>query len=118
MDPNVGELEKADVGFEFYWKEIVLLAGALIMPVLTWVLTHDGSLLSRSGSLVVFCSALSEFTLLNKANVKHLRNAMRVHSGEKPLNFSTPATVIGYVSLAVAILGTLLWGYGDLLCRT
>ncbi len=118
MDPNVGGLKKADVGFGFYWKEIALLVSALIIPVLTWVLTHDGNLLSRSGSLVVFCSALSEFTLLNKANVKHLRNAMRVHSNEKPLNFSRAATVIGYVSLVVAIFGTLLWGYGDLLFKT
>lgn len=113
MKPIEG-LRAPNVGYMFYIWEIVLLLLAIAIPFVSWFIWQSDDMVARSGSLVVFFSVLSEFLLLNKANVKHIRNAQRVESGQEPLKFSTPAKNIGYVSLFVALLGTVLWGYGDL----
>ncbi len=114
----IEQLKKPSVDYWFYRWEIGLLTIAVIIPLASWIIWHQGEMVARSGSLVVFFSVLTEFFLLNKANVKHIRNAQRVEAGNEPLNFSTPATYITYVSLLIALFGTVLWGYGDLLIST
>jgi hypothetical protein len=81
----------------------------------TWLTFHDGGMLGRSGSVVVFFAAVAEFFTLNRANKKHILNACRVKNGETPWDFSRPAKIVGLLSFVVGLIGTILWGYGDLL---
>jgi|SRR5438093_4838811 uncharacterized membrane protein len=103
------------VQLRFYWLEGLLLALAFVTPLAAWLLWRSGSALARSGSLTVFFSAVAEFLILNKANNKHLLNAARLQAGEAPWGFSKPAKVVGRVALVAASIGTVLWGFADIL---
>src|SRR6266567_2154801 len=105
------EVVKPKVSIRMYWVEIALLAASLATPVVAYAVWGTGGKLGRSGSVMVFFAALAEFTTLNRLNRKHLLNA----AGEAPSNFSTPSRLVGWVSLIAALVGTLVWGYGDLL---
>jgi len=109
------EVVKPKVSIRMYWVEIALLAASLATPVVVYAVWGTGGKLGRSGSVMVFFAALAEFTTLNRLNRKHLLNAARVRAGEAPWNFSTPSRLVGWVSLIAALVGTLVWGYGDLL---
>ena len=106
-----------DVGYGFYCCEIVFLSLAVLIPIAVWAIWRDGDLLARSGSLAVFFSVLTEFWLLNKANAKHLKNAIRVSRGEPPQEFSCPAVSITIASLAIALVGTVIWGFADVFIK-
>jgi hypothetical protein len=67
---------------------------------------------------MVFFAVVAEFLTLNKANRKHLLNAARIRAGEMPWDFSRPANIVGMSSLVCAAVGTLLWGFGDVLVGT
>ena len=108
------EVMKPKVGVRMYWVEIALLAVSFTTPVVAYAVWGGGGL-GRSGSVMVFFAALAEFTTLNRLNRKHLLNAVRARAGETPWDFSTPSRVVGWASLAAALFGTLLWGFGDLL---
>ena len=100
-----------------YWPEVTLLLASIATPVVTWLIFHNGGMLGRSGSIMVFFAAVAEFFTLNRSNKKHILNACRVKNGETPWDFSRPARIVGFFSLITALIGTLLWGYGDLLVR-
>jgi len=109
------EFRRPQVGLGMYWPEALLLAFAWIVPIIAWLVSSSGPMLSRSGSLMVFFAAIAEFVTLHRANKKHLLNAQRVRAGEAPLEFSNAATIVGWLALVSALIGTVLWGYGDLL---
>ena len=98
------------VGLKMYWPEALLLALAWIVPLVAWVVSRGGLMLSRSGSLMVFFAAIAEFVMLHRANKKHLLNAQRVRAGQPPLGFSNAATIVGWLALISALVGTVLWG--------
>ena len=109
------EFRQPQVGLRMYWPEALLLALAWIVPIVAWLVSRGGLMLSRSGSLMVFFAAIAEFVMLHRANKKHLLNAQRVRVGQAPLGFSNAATIVGWLALISALVGTVLWGYGDLL---
>lgn len=111
---DLKELHKPEVGASMYKWEVVSLVVAVIIPFASWFGWSDGAMFARSGSLMVFFAVLAEFMLLNKANIKHIRNAQRAIEGVQPNNFSKAATLIGFASLILALFGTVIWGYGDL----
>ena len=112
------QVVKPPVRFSMYWPEIVLLLLSYATPVLAWVISHNGGMLSRSGSIMLFFAAVAEFFTINRMNKKHLLNACRVKANEAPWDFSLAAKIVGFVSLFAALLGTIIWGYGDLLVGT
>tara|TARA_R110000772_G_scaffold154334_2_gene265305 strand:- start:1854 stop:2207 length:354 start_codon:yes stop_codon:yes gene_type:complete len=114
----IEELKKPKVDYLFYKWEIIFLIVAILIPILSWFIWKSGDMVSRSGSLIVFFSLLSEFKLLHKANVKHIRNAQRVLQNSEPLNFSDPAMHVTIASLFIALIGTFIWGYGDIFIAT
>jgi hypothetical protein len=67
---------------------------------------------------MVLFAAVAEFITINRMNKKHILNACRVKANEPPWDFSFAARVVGIISLVAALLGTILWGYGDLLIGT
>lgn len=103
------------VSFRMYWPEGILLLLSFATPIVVWLIWHNGVTLARSGSIMVFFAAVAEFFTINRMNKKHLLNACRVKSNEPPWDFSCASTVVGIISLISALLGTVLWGYGDLL---
>src|SRR5205809_8120880 len=52
------------VSFRMYWPEVTLLLASISTPVVTWLVFHDGGMLGRSGSVVVFFAAVAEFFTL------------------------------------------------------
>jgi len=112
------EFVSPKVSLSMYRLEATLLLVAVLTPLIAWIGWRTGGALARSGSVTVFLAVLAEFLILNKANRKHLLNAARVRSGEMPWDFSKPAKVVGFISLVIAALGTLLWGFGDVLLGT
>ncbi len=67
---------------------------------------------------MVFFAVTAEFVSLNKANRKHILNALRAYYHELPWSFSESDKVIGILSLAFGLIGTVIWGFGDLLVGT
>jgi len=112
---NKDALRKPQVGLRMYWPEALLLAFGWIAPIVAWLVSSGVQMLSRSGSLMVLFAAIAEFKMLHRANKKHLLNAERVRAGQAPLEFSNAATIVGSLALISALVGTVLWGYGDLL---
>lgn len=97
-----------------YWPEALLLLASAATPFIAWAIWHDGNMFGRSGSVMTFLALLAEFVSLNRMNKKHILNACRVRANEMPWGFSRAAKLVGIVSLIFALVGTLIWGYGDL----
>ena len=112
------EVVKPTVSYGMYWPEGLLLVLSVAAPVIAWFIWHNGNMLGRSGSVMVFFAAVAEFISIHRMNKKHILNAWRVKANEVPWEFSRAATIVGVVSLLCALFGTLLWGYGDLLVGT
>ena len=80
-------LERPNVGFKMYWKEIVLLFFAILTPFISWCGWKDPNIFAASGSIMVFFSVLSEFLLLNKLNVKHINCEFRMEKNHYAFRF-------------------------------
>jgi hypothetical protein len=93
----------------------LLLGASLLTPVLAWLIWRDANIFARAGSLSVFFAATAEFITLNRANRKHILNACRARKHEVPWDFSKPDKVVGIIALILALAGTIIWGFGDLL---
>ena len=94
------------VGIKMYWPEcVILLVFATIPPVVAWIgyLTLD-----RTGGLMVLGTILAQFIGLNRANIKHIDNAVRVKQGKQPLDFSAASRWFAWGSLALALVGASL----------
>ena len=61
----------------------------------------------------MFFAAVAQFITLTRTNKKHILNACRAKARETPKALSLVVKVVGVISLALGLLGTLLWGYGD-----
>ncbi|WP_067660055.1 hypothetical protein [Ferrimonas marina] len=101
----------------------MLLLAVVMIPVLAWngVLSPDEQIATwfqRSGSLVVLCAALIEYILFKIS----LSNTPASGDAE-PTGYQRKASPlylrvihgIKYLAAGVAIIGTVIWGYGDLI---
>ncbi len=76
----------------------------------------DGLWFSRSGSVIVLLSVIVEFRLVNlqQLGYKNAQKAVQhsiVSSGMLPIH----KKLISLFALVQIVIGTLIWGYGDLL---
>ncbi|MBY5920584.1 hypothetical protein [Ferrimonas balearica] len=96
---------------------------AVLLPVFAWhgvgSLDSDiGEWFQRSGSLVVLCAAVLEY-LLFKITLS-ATPASGERTGRRP-HYRVSSTylkyiqALKYVTAIVAIIGTVIWGYGDLM---
>jgi hypothetical protein len=108
------QVPKPDVPVRDYWPEVMALAVSFGTPVAAWFICETGSMFQRSGSVAVFSAAVAEFVSLQRANRKHVLNAIRVQEGKQPLAFSDVASSVGLASFIAGLAGTIVWGYGDL----
>lgn len=89
-----------------YWPECcILLGSATIPPLIAWLgyLTLD-----RTGGLMILGTILAQFIGLNRANTKHINNAIRIKLGKQPLDFSYASRLFSWGSLALAVVGSSL----------
>lgn len=103
---KISILVRPRVGIKMYWPEcVILLASATIPPLLAWIgyLTLD-----RTGGLMVLGTILAQFIGLNRANIKHINNAVRIKQGKQPLDFSAASQWFAWGSLALALVGSSL----------
>jgi len=109
-----------------FWQTPFLLTCSILLPVLAW----DGFLLypsneyigvwfQRSGSLMVLCAVWIEFKLFR---INHLSNP--ISDNVKPwwdheisdffsFKYSKLISLLKFISATIAVIGTLIWGYGD-----
>lgn len=94
------------IGLQMYWPEFVILSAfAIVSPLLAWT----GYLtVSRAGSLMILGAMLAQFIGLNRANIKHINNAVRVKLGKQPLDFSTTSRWFAWASLILAMIGAFM----------
>lgn len=94
------------VSLKMYWPECCILAVSAIVPsLLAWL----GNLaLDRAGSLMILGTFLAQFIGLNRANIKHVNNAIRVRQGKQPLDFSNASRAFAFVSFVLAVTGAVL----------
>ena len=108
-------LYKPVIGWKAHKWEIGLLMAAGLTPVLALLIWLTSDALQRAGGVMVFFAVAAEFITLNKANRKHLINASRAYRREEPWAFSDSDRYVGWVALAMALIGTFLWVLGDLM---
>ena len=113
---NVANYKIVDpqVRYKMYWPEGVVLFLSVLTPIIAWLIWRNGSMFGRSGSVMTFFALLAEFISLHRINKKHILNACRVQNGEVPWGFSRASAAIGITSLICALVGTVIWGYGEL----
>ena len=103
---EISILVRPHVGIKMYWPEcVILLVFAVVPPLLAWIgyLTLD-----RTGGLMVLGTILAQFIGLNRANIKHINNAVRIKQGKQPLDFSAASQWFAWGSLALALVGSSL----------
>jgi hypothetical protein len=111
------EVVLIDRGF-IIWS--LLMASAIMLPVLLLILKPDQYLFNtwfqRSGSVIVVISLLSEIKLISLQQIipseKHnylIMNEYLKNKYKNPLNFAS------YATYSFVAIGTMIWGYGDIL---
>ena len=103
---EISILVRPRVGIKMYLPECVILLAFATIPPLAAV---GGYLtLDRTGGLMVLGTILAQFVGLNRANIKHINNAVRVKQGKQPLDFSAASQWFAWGSLALALVGSSL----------
>jgi len=95
------------------------LAGAVI-PLLSSLcvsyITGNGLWFARSGSLTVLFAAALQYRLGgHMERIQFARSASAMLRGPGLPGPSKSDVLLGKISVALLIIGTLVWGYGDLL---
>ena len=115
MPPEKYQVKQPVIPIYEYWKIAFFLLASVLTPVVVWLIWRDSDLFGRSGSLMVFFAAMAEFLLIGRANRKHILNACRAKNGETPWDFSRTDKGISIIAFLLALVGTVIWGFGDLM---
>jgi hypothetical protein len=102
----------------------VLLAAAWLFALLSFYLsrTTGADWFARSGSVMALAGAAATFRLANfyqRALARALKEGLVSVSREIELRLEPPKSymVLSYLGYLTGIVGTGIWGYGDLLVR-
>lgn len=103
-----------------YWLEWTLTALAVLPALgsllLCWQLSDGGTWFQRSGSLMVLFAVWLEFRQAKAAIRKIIENATQSILAVAPSFRMDPVqSLFQNIAIGLAILGTIIWGYGDLL---
>jgi hypothetical protein len=94
------------------------LAWAVVLVSLAIEIAVGGNWLARSGSLMVLFSVITGYILLGERDTYHSQTLKR-HWGKETVDFSKihPSPLhrkLETVSHLTVVIGTVIWGYGDL----
>ena len=97
----------------------LIIAWLLVLLSLYLEIIWRGTLFSRSGSLMVLFAFIAEYYLLRTRDRYH-SNQLKAYSRGDQVNFeevhpSKSHQYLEKVSHITIIIGTVMWGYGDLL---
>ena len=102
-------------------QSILIILSALLVPILSvlckWYPEGEsvGSWFQRSGSLVVMLTIWAEYKLFSiNSEINPTGIVISKHTEIKN-KYKKPHIITSYCALTLAILGTIIWGYGDLL---
>ena len=119
-------MKQWECGKNFYMNKInrkpiifLIIAWLLVLFSLYLEIIWRGSLFSRSGSLMVLFAFIAEYYLLRTRDRYH-SNQLKAYSSGNQVNFEEvhPSKNHQYLEKAshiTVIIGTIIWGYGDLL---
>ena len=105
----------------FILGDIILLGVAYgILSISLWFswVFNDGQWLQRSGSLVVIFGVILEYKFfVTQQKLNEVAQESTKRYGAQPERYRLPKSkrVISGLTHFTVVLGTLLWGYGDLL---
>ena len=97
----------------------LILAWAVVFVSLSAEIEFGGNWLARSGSLMVLFSVMANYVLLQDRDAYHSEKLKQHGAGDQPVDFSKihPSRVHQYLestSQISVVIGTVIWGYGDL----
>lgn len=97
----------------------LILAWAVVIASLLAEMKFGGNWLSRSGSMMVLLSVMSNYILLQDRDTYHSEKLQEYESAGQVVDFSKihPSRAhqyLEFMSQISVIIGTVIWGYGDL----
>lgn len=97
----------------------LILAWAVVIASLLAEIIFGGNWLARSGSLMVLFSVMANYILLQDRDVYHSEKLKQHRAGDQAVDFSRihPSRDHQYLeatSQNSVVIGTVIWGYGDL----
>lgn len=97
----------------------LILAWALVIASLWGEIEFGGNWLARSGSLMVLLSVIANYTLLRVRDAYHSQKLKQHEAGDSTVDFSEIHPSRGHryletISQFSIVVGTVIWGYGDL----
>jgi len=97
---------------------LLLLAYLVVLASLGGQLVVGLSLFPRSGALMVALSVLAEFSLMRGRDIHHGVQLQELAAGKpvdfEPIHPSRRHQALEWLAHITSVLGTVLWGYGDL----
>jgi hypothetical protein len=69
----------------------------------------------RSGSIMVLLALTSEYMLFSIHKLVYMTGIWDEHLWPMRIKYGKPHTVLSLVSFMAAAVGTIIWGYGDLI---
>ena len=118
------ELEKAERRIRRALKTSVpILIVASVVPVASFygigAPTHEAvaQWFQRSGSLVVMLTVFIELYLFTVTGDVFPSGIISEQEGRLAERYSTPVQLVKVASVAGAVSGTVIWGYGDIIWR-
>ncbi len=100
---------------------ICLLIAAVIVPVVSWQgflkpeTEQLATWIQRSGAIVVFLCVVSEYYVSRLLGILNPPGFTSVGTKKLEKKLGLPLNIIQIIVLILGAIGTLLWGYGDLL---
>lgn len=94
------------IGLKMYWAECCILLAFGTIPPLLALLGY--MTLDRTGGLMILGTMLAQFVGLNRSNIKHINNVIRIKTGKQPLDFTMASRLFAWASLVLALIGALL----------
>lgn len=119
-DFKVDTSKKRDLNFDKYRTEIILLIIGFFFVIISYkasIYDIKGLWFMRSGAILVLFAAIVEFRLNDKTLKSINRKNVGSHAFKTPINMnnSKEHNIIAFIAHIFIILGTLIWGYGDLI---
>ena len=99
----------------------LLLLGAVAIPTLAYIgilMPANETIatwLQRSGSIMVFLALLSEYMLFTIHGLIYMSGICDEHLWPMRIKYGKLHTALSLTSFTAAAIGTIIWGYGDLI---
>lgn len=125
--PDLKTISKIEIKIRLYQVAMLsLLSLSVLSPVLAWheVWQQDenaGAWFQRSGCLTVLFSALAEYIifiirdLLDPIGDEGYSYQDNADGGYLKANYRKMLNFSSFISIALLVMGTLIWGFGDLI---